>query len=261
MNVRKKTFLMYLLFFIISISALLFIILPLTRLLFFISPQTAHVIKEKNVLMSIFNSISLSFITAIFSFFIGVPLAFMIVKNKFKFLTKYIETIIDMPIAIPHTVVGIALLFVYGKNEMIGALTYHYFNLRITGTRIAIVIAMTFVSFPYMIDSLKEGFKSIDPSLEKAARILGASEFSVFKTIYMPLSKNFIFSGFLLVWARAISEFGAVVMLAYYPLTAPVEIYNAFNEFNIAVSGTIAAYLLIVCLSIFISARFILDKL
>lgn len=244
----------------ISVIVLVFILLPLFRLVLFINPNTAYVITESSVLEAIFNSISLSLLSAAISIVIGVPFAYFLSKNKFGKATKHIETIADIPISIPHTVAGIALLFIYGRQGIIGAFAYSLFNTQLTGTRIAIVIAMLFVSLPYMIDSAKEGFKKIDIELEKTAQTLGANNFMVFKDIYLPLSKSSIFSGFLLVWARSISEFGAVVMLAYYPMTAPVKIYNAFNEFNLSVSAAIAAYLMLVCLGIFVTLRFLVKR-
>jgi molybdate/tungstate transport system permease protein len=240
-----------------AILIMIFILVPLLRLIFFINPQTASVIAEKSVIISIWNSISLSFLTAVIAFIFGVPMAFLLSKKKFGKVQTPVETIVDLPLSIPHTVVGIALLFIIGRKEMIGTLFYNIFGFQMTGTRLAIVIAMLFVSLPYTIDSAKEGFKKIDPSLEKVAMTLGAPVSSIFRTIYLPLNKSAILSGFLLTWARAISEFGAVVILAYYPLTAPVKIYQAFNEYNLSTSGAIAAYLLVISLGIFLTFRFV----
>lgn len=253
---RKSDRLTYVFFLIISGVVVIFILLPLIRLLFFLTPQTASVIKDRSVLMSIWNSITLSFMTALISLVFGVPLAFLMAKKRFGRLEKLVETIVDIPLAVPHTVVGIALLFVLGREGIIGAILYNSFGFRITGTRVAIVIAMLFVSLTYTVDSAREGFKKVDPSLEKAAMSLGAPLHSIFRTIYLPLAKSAIMSGFLLTWARAISEFGAVVIIAYYPMTAPVKIYDAFTQYNLSTSGAIAAYLLIICMAIFFTLRF-----
>lgn len=250
----KRVF--YLIFFVMAMLIMAFILIPLVRLVFFINPHTASVITQKSVITSMWNSISLSFLTATIASVFGVPMAFLLSKKKFVKFETLVETIVDLPLSIPHTVVGIALLFVIGRREMIGALFYNVFGFQMTGTRLAIVLAMLFVSLPYTVDSAKEGFKTVDPSLEKVAMTLGASTGSIFGNIYLPLTKSSIFSGFMLTWARAISEFGAVVILAYYPLTAPVKIYQAFNEYNLSVSGAIAAYLLIISLGIFLTFRF-----
>ncbi len=248
---------LYIVFLTMTVLIMAFVIVPLVRLVLFINPQTASVIMERSVLMSIWNSISLSFLTAIVAFIFGIPVAFLFAKKTFGKLETFVETIVDLPLSIPHTVVGIALLFVVGRKEIIGAFFYNTFGFQIAGTRVAIVIAMLFVSLPYTIDSAKEGFKRVDPSLEKVAMTLGAPLSSIFRTIYLPLSKSSILSGFLLTWARSISEFGAVIMLAYYPMTAPVKIYQAFNQSDLSTSGAIAAYLLVISLSIFLTFRFV----
>ncbi len=258
---KDRERLTYTSFFILGGVLLLFIILPLVRLIFFHSPQLIlKELQDKTVIIPIINSISLSLITAFIAAVFGVPLAFLMAKKRFGKLEETIETIVDLPLAVPHTVAGIALLFVFGRRGVIGALFYKGFGFRITGTRIAIVLAMLFVSLPYLVDSAKDGFKKVDISLEKASRSLGASLFSTFRYIYLPLSKNEILSGFLLTWARAISEFGAVVIVAYYPMTAPVKIYDAFTQYNLSVSGTIAGILLVICLSVFLVIRLLLRR-
>ncbi len=257
-NINDK--ILTLLFVCVSVLVLAFIITPLFRLTLFINSKTFSVIEESSVLEAIFNSLSLSFACGLISIAVGVPFAYLLSKNFFKKLNKLIETIADIPISIPHTVAGIALLFIYGREGIVGSLSYKLFDFQITGTRFAIVIAMLFVSLPYMVNASKESFKRIDKELEKTAKMLGASEFNIFKDIYLPLSKSAIYSGFILVWARAISEFGAVVMVAYYPMTAPVKIYNAFNEMNLETSAAIAAYLLLICIGFFLTLRFLIRR-
>ncbi|WP_456399559.1 ABC transporter permease subunit [Mesoaciditoga sp.] len=247
---------LYIIFFTISTGVLVFVLLPLIRLVFFLNPSTVAVVKDKSVLISLWNSLSLSFITAIVSLIVGVPTAYLMSKKMFGKFEKLVETIVDLPLAIPHTVVGIALLFIIGRKGIIGSLFYNSFGFKMTGTRLAIVLAMLFVSLPYTVSSTREGFKKVDDSLVKSAMALGAPMHSIFKRIYLPLSKSAIFSGFMLTWARAISEFGAVVILAYYPMTAPVKIYDAFSQYSLNVSGAIAAYLLLICLGIFLTLRF-----
>ena len=87
---------------------------------------------------------------------------------------------------------------------------------------------MLFVSAPFAVNSARVAFESIDPSLERAARSLGATPFYAFRRITLALGARGILAGAVLVYARAIAEFGAVVIIAFYPVTAPVEIYNLF---------------------------------
>ncbi len=259
MESKKRFF--YGILFVFAIIVITFVLLPLARLVTLPSGKLLiNAFKDKSAIQSIVNSLLYSFVTAILSLIFGIPLAFLMAKNKFGKLEKTIETVIDLPLAVPHTVAGIALLFVFGRMGTIGNLFYKSWGIKITGTGIAIIIAMMFVSLPYLVDSARDGFKGIDYELEKASTILGASPFYTFKAIYLPLSSKSVETGFLLTWARAISEFGAIVILAYYPMTAPVKIYDAFTQYNLAVSTAIAAVLLLICLTIFLVLRVVINR-
>ncbi len=261
MHFKTSKFTFYTALFTAAALVVLFILLPLLRLITL--PSWALLLKalsDKNTIVSIANSLIYSFLTAIIALFLGVPLAFLMAKGLFGRFEKLIETVIDLPLAVPHTVAGIALLFVIGRRGVIGAFFYNHFGIKFTGTGAAIITAMLFVSMPYLVDSARDGFKDVSPEFEKASFILGASEFATFWNIFIPLSKKHIESGFLLTWARAISEFGAVVILAYYPITAPVEIYDAFTQYNLSVSISVAAVLLLICLTIFLLLRMVINR-
>ncbi len=261
MHLSSKEKIFYLVLFILASGVVLFVLLPLVRLILIPSGKLIiKTLKDKTALQSIVNSLVYSFATATISLIFGIPLAFLMAKGKFGRWEKTVETITDLPLAVPHTVAGIALLFVFGRTGTIGKIFYNYWGIRITGTGTAIIIAMAFVSLPYLVDSAREGFKNVNYELEKASTILGASHFYTFKAIYIPLSSKSIETGFLLTWARAISEFGAVVILAYYPMTAPVKIYDAFTQYNLAVSTSIAAVLLLICLTIFLILRVVINR-
>jgi molybdate/tungstate transport system permease protein len=261
MRFRVSKVIFYAAFFILSVFAILFVLVPLLRLITL--PSRSFLVKaftDRSTILSISNSLIFSFITAVIALFIGVPIAFLMAKGAFGQFEKLVETLVDLPLAVPHTVAGIAILFVIGRKGVIGAFFYNRFGIKFTGTGIAIVIAMLFVSMPYLVDSAREGFKGVGADIERASFILGASHFSTFRYIFIPLSKRHIETGFLLTWARAISEFGAVVILAYYPMTAPVKIYDAFTQYNLSVSVAVAAVLLIICLTIFLVLRWVINR-
>src|ERR1035437_282003 len=98
---------------------------------------------------------------------------------------------------------------------------------------------------------------SVPVRLEEVARTLGASPGRVFLTISLPLAWRSVLSGMILMWARGISEFGAVVIIAYYPMTAPVLIFQRFNDYGLAYARSAAQLLLLVCILIFIALRFV----
>jgi len=123
------------------------------------------------------------------------------------------------------------------------------------GSQWGIVAAMLFVSAPFAVNSARVAFEAIDPRLERAARSLGASPWHAFRRVTLPLGLRGVLTGAVLVYARSISEFGAVVIIAYYPATAPVEIYNLFLQSGLTQSASAAVVLLIVTLATFLVLR------
>ncbi|MBI4721850.1 MAG: ABC transporter permease [Candidatus Stahlbacteria bacterium] len=235
----------------ISGLLILFILLPLLRTIILPAQFIGKAIADKEVIQAIFNSVFLSIVSAVIAGIFGIPLAYILARKRF-WGKRIVETIVDIPLAIPHTIVGIALLSVFGKNALLG------FNF--VGTRIAIVTAMVFVSLPCMVNSARDGFEAIDEKLEKVGRTLGASVYEVFRRISLPLAKRNILTGLSLTWARSISEFGAVVVVAYYPMTAPVKIWDLFTTTTLKASAGASALLLIICLTMFGLFRLLLHK-
>ena len=131
---------------------------------------------------------------------------------------------IDLPLAVPHTVAGIALLDGVRPARRAGRAVPALVGLKFWGTLAGIVVAMLFVSAPYTVNAARIGFAVIDPRLEKIARTLGLNPWRTFLRITLPLARKSIMTGVTLTYARSISEFGAVVILVYYPMTAPVKI-------------------------------------
>ena len=253
----KNRFFRYALGIIAGIG-ILFIIVPLMRLITYPRPSLLiSSLKDPLNQNAILNSITFAFIASVLSVIIGIPLSYLIAKGYFGKLESIIEAICDTPLATPHIIAGIALLLVFGKDGLIGKLLYNTFNIKLIGTAFAVVVAMMYMSFPFFVDTVKEGFKGIDPSIERASRILGASEVHTFFLIDIPLVKGHIVSGFLSSFARAISEFGAVIIVAYYPMTAPIRIYDAYTQYNLETSISVAATLLIISLIIFAILRII----
>ncbi|GAI43380.1 unnamed protein product, partial [marine sediment metagenome] len=123
-----------------------------------------------------------------------------------------------------------------------------------------IVIAMLFVSIPFLIDSAKEGFKKVDVRLEKVSRTLGASPWQAFFRISLPLAWRSILAGSIMMWARGISEFGAVIILAYHPMIASTLIFERFESYGLAYSQPVAVLLIIICLLVFIGLRTIVYR-
>ena len=172
-----------------------------------------------------------------------------------------VQSFVDLPLVVPHSVAGIVILFGFGRG---GAFP----RLSILGTMVGAVLALAFVSAPFAVNSARQAFESLDPRVEHAARIHGSSPLGTFLRVSLPLSARGILSGGVLAWARAVSEFGAVAVVAYtvrffYPPAgeavqsahAPVFIYQTYLTGSLAESGAVSFLLLVVSIAIFLVIR------
>lgn len=238
-----------------SLSGLLlaFIVLPLVRLAATASASSlSHAAGEGELTSAIALSLQDAAITAIIATVLGVPLAFLLARG-FRG-GALVQAIVDLPLAVPHTVVGIALLFLLGRTGWVGAPAGRL-GISFYGAQPGIVAAMLFVSVPFAVNSARVGFEGVNPRQIQAARSLGASPWHAFRRITLPLALGGILTGAALVFARSIAEFGAVVIIAYYPATAPVEIYRLFLQSGLTESASAAVLLLVVALASFVVLR------
>lgn len=244
------------LFSFLGFLLVLFIAAPIFKML--ISTNTGDLVataQDAEVSSAIFLTLRASLWAALTASIFGVPLAYILARKDFKG-KKIVEGIIDLPVIIPHTAAGIALLTVWGRNSWFSRLS----GVDIIGTEIAISLGMFFVSVPFLINAAKEGFKLIDERYEKTAITLGASPWRAFMTISLPLVKKSVISGFIMMWGRGISEFGAVVILAYHPITASVLIFERFQNFGLKYALPVTVLLILISLAIFVVVRLFEDK-
>jgi molybdate/tungstate transport system permease protein len=247
---------MTLTFFLLGLIIFLFIIVPLAKMIFSSATESDILWKtllDPEVTGAIGLTLFAALISTIIGFVLGVPLAYLLARTEFRG-KRLVEGLIDVPIVVPHTAAGIALLFVFGKNFALGKF-FNFFGIQFVDATAGIVIAMMFVSIPFLIDSAKEGFKKVDVRLEKVARTLGASTWQTFFKISFPLAWRSILAGLIMMWARGISEFGAVIILAYHPMIAPVLVYERFETYGLDYARPIAVLLIIVSVLVFILFR------
>lgn len=151
-----------------------------------------------------------------------------------EFLGKsLVEALILLPLVLPPTVIGFALIYLFGINGPLGILLAEWFGVRIIFTWVGATIASFVVSLPLMYQSTLAAFDKIDPRWENVARTMGISEMRIFRTITFPLAWPGIFAGLILSFARGIGEFGATLMIAGYipgqTETIPLAIYFAYE--------------------------------
>lgn len=238
------------LFSILGIIVVLFISLPIIVMVGGTGLDSlGDALAEPAVRDAIWLSILTAFYATVIALVVGIPMGYILARMNFP-LKSAVQTVVDLPVVVPHTVAGIALLTVFGTNGIIGA-PLDQVGIRFVDAVPGIVVAMLFVSIPFVINSAKNGFQAVDHRLENVARSLGASQHRAFVSVALPLASRSIFTGAVMCWARAISEFGAVVMLVYYPMIAPTLIYDRFTSFGLAASRPIAVLLILVCLLVF----------
>lgn len=213
---------------------------------------------QPDVIDSIVLTMKASLFGTFFVLVTGLPLAYLIARYDF-YGKSALETLIDIPIMIPHTAAGIALLLAFGN----GAMGEFFGKIGITfmGNEAGVMIAMMFLSATYLINGAKEGFKKVDIKLEKIARTLGANPMQVFFSISIPNARKDIVNGSLMMWGRGLGEFGAVIILVYHPMTAPVLIYDRFTSFGLKYSAPVAAVMIILSICVFLSVRYINNRL
>jgi molybdate transport system permease protein len=125
-----------------------------------------------------------------------------------------VETLATLPLVLPPTVVGLALLEVFGRNRPLGRFLYERFDLSVAFTWRAVVVASAVVAFPLLVRTIRTAFEGVDPRLPALARTLGRGPVYVFFTISLPLASRGILAGTILAFSRALGEFGATIMVA-----------------------------------------------
>jgi molybdate/tungstate transport system permease protein len=250
-----------LVFCLLGLILFLFIIVPLISMLVssLAEPDILwKTITDPEVIGAIWLTLYAALIATVVGFLLGIPLSYFLARHNFPG-KKLVEGLIDVPIIVPHTASGIALLFVFGRSFAIGK-AFQSIGISFVDSVAGIIIAMLFVSLPFLIDSSKEGFRKVDVRLEKVARTLGASPWQTFLRISFPLAWRSILTGNIMMWARGISEFGAVIILAYHPMIAPVLVYERFETYGLDYARPVAVLLIIVSVVVFIILRTIANR-
>lgn len=182
-------------------------------------------------------SLKVASLSSIMVFILGVLAAYGM-RNRQFWGKEAVEAIFTLPLVLPPVVTGFLLLLLIGKQGPVGRLLEEVFHWQIIFTPYAAVLAGAVVAFPLMYQSTKAAFESIDPTLEDAARTLGAGEWRLFWTVTVPLSWPGLLAGMVLSFSRALGEFGATIMVAGNipgkTQTLPLAIYFAAeaNDLN-----------------------------
>jgi|LSQX01.3.fsa_nt_gb molybdate transport system permease protein len=200
-------------------------------------------------LFPIWLSVKVAFLSAGVVALLALPLARIMEKYKFRG-QDILEAMVMLPLVLPPSVVGYALLMLIGRNGLLGDFL-HRIGLSLVFTWWAVVIAASVVAFPLMYQSARGAFASVNPDYEKAARTLGAGELTVFFRVTLPLAWPGLLSGLVLSFARAMGEFGATLMVAGNipgrTQTIPLAIYFAVESGDKLTANTLVAIISIFC--------------
>ncbi len=194
----------------------------------------------------------------------GIPLGYLLARRKFPG-RAVVESLVALPVVVPHLMVGLGLFFLvipgtpgYRFSQAIGFPVYD--------TIWGVVLVMVFVSAPYTVLASELSFRAVDGRVLEAARSLGAGSATAFLTVTFPLALRGIVAGLLLSWARAVSEIGGLLILAYavYPggpyngpvtSTISVLIYNLFQNGNLTDAAAVSSLFLLFAFALFLVVR------
>jgi molybdate/tungstate transport system permease protein len=196
------------------------------------------------------SSLALTGLTATVATLLGVlggtPLAWLLARREFAG-RAVLSALLDLPLLIPHPVAGIALLLLLGRESAVGGAALEI-GLRIVGSPLGIIAAMLFVSAPLFVSGAREAFAKVDARYEGVARTLGDPPWRAFRRVTLPLAARGLLASSVVMWARAVSEFGAIVILTYNPKVASVLSSDRFTSFGLSEALPVAAALALLAL-------------
>lgn len=241
---------------IIFLSTYIFflLILPLTALVLILFTNNFNEILKRAfdpiAVSAYILTLKMAFFAAFFNTIFGFLVTWVIIRYNF-FGKKYLDAAVDLPFALPTSVAGLTLTTVYGEQGWIGKFL-HNLNFQIVFTPYGVLLAMIFVSFPFVIRTLQPVLQELDGTLEEAAWSLGANSWQTFSKIILPTLTPAIITGFTLSFSRALGEFGSIVMISsnlpLKDLVASVLIYQSLEQYDYLGASVIGIVVLFIAL-------------
>jgi molybdate/tungstate transport system permease protein len=229
--------------FLLGAVLLCYYLVPLLSL---IVAQPPRVVVQQLTTPTVLGSIRTSVLASVASTAIattfGVPLAYWLARREGR-LSSLVTALVVLPLVLPPIVSGMVLLTVVGPNTLVGG-TAAASGFPLTRSLAGVVLAQTFVASPFVVVTAKTAIGSVDRRLEYASRSLGKRRLTTFRRVTLPLAWPGILAGITLAFARAMGEFGATIMLAYYPRTMPVQIWVSFSTLGVQEAFPMAVVLL-----------------
>jgi molybdate transport system permease protein len=213
--------------------AVLFLLVPLGAMLLR-TPWTSlpRILEEGTVLEALRLSLVCATAATVVSLLVGVPLAWVLARARFRGLSL-VRALVTLPLVLPPVVGGVALLLAFGRLGVVGRYLDLWFGFTLPFTTLGVIVAAAFVAMPFLVVTVEGAFRSLDGGYEEAAATLGASRFTTFRRVTLPLVGPSLVAGSVLCWARALGEFGATITFAgNFPgrtQTMPLAVYLAME--------------------------------
>jgi molybdate transport system permease protein len=189
---------------------------------------------------------------------LGVPLGFLLARSDGR-LAGLLRALVTVPLVLPPVVGGIALLYAFGRNGVVGGPLYDATGVTLPFTTAGVIVAETFVALPFLVMSVEGVVRSADPRFAEVAAALGARPWTVLRRVWLPLARNGIVAGTVLAWARALGEFGATITFAGSlqgrTQTLPLAAYAALYGSNQADALVVGLVLIVVAAIVLFALR------
>ena len=239
-----------------------FISLPMLALILWTVNESAwHAMATQAAREALLLSIRTTSISLVIIILVGTPAAYVLARAEFPG-RRVVDTLIDVPAVLPPSAAGIALLLAFGRLGLVGEYL-HAFGITVSFTTAAVVMAEVFVAAHFFVRQAVVGFAQVRRDVEEAAMVDGASRFSVFIRVTVPLAFPALVAGAVMAWARALGEFGGTIIFAgSFPgvtQTIPLAIFAA-RESNFDAAVALSVMVLVFAFAVILVARFLLGQ-
>jgi molybdate/tungstate transport system permease protein len=230
---------------VLGVVLLCYYFLPLLSLFLSVPPtEVAARMTDPAIADAATTSLLSAGVSTLVATIFGLPLAYWLARGGTRW-TNVALAVAVLPLVLPPTVGGVVLLTVFGPNTLLVA-SAAAAGVPLTRSLAGVVLAQTFVASPFVVVTAKAAFDDVDRRLERASRSLGKGRWTTARRVTLPLAWPGIVAGMTLAFARAIGEFGATMMVAYYPRTMPVQIWVSFVSLGLDEAYPVAILLVVV---------------
>ncbi|MBF7682455.1 sulfate ABC transporter permease subunit CysT [Acinetobacter sp. B5B] len=210
------------------------------------------IIQDTRILKALQLSFTTAFIAALVNVFLGLLLAWCLVRYTFP-AKRIVDALIDLPFALPTAVAGIALTSLYASTGWVGQYL-EPLRIKVAYTSTGITLALIFIGIPFVVRTVQPVLSDLETELEEAASALGATRWQTFRHVILPIILPSLITGFALAFARGVGEYGSVIFIAgnqpYKTEIAPLMIVSRLEEYDYAGATTIAVIMLLLSFAI-----------